>query len=76
MDEIDESGERIVGETLLVLINAGEDQVPFKLPNLPEEGDWQLCVNTCECRAPEETYHSSETYHLESHAIAVFIRKT
>ena len=33
IDEVDERGERIVGDTLLILLNAGEDAVPFSLPD-------------------------------------------
>ena len=29
IDEVDERGERIVGDTLLLLLNAGEEAVPF-----------------------------------------------
>src|SRR5678816_192013 len=32
IDEMDERGDRIVGETLVIMLNAGEDTVPFSLP--------------------------------------------
>ena len=33
IDEVDERGERIVGDTLLILLNAGDEPVPFTLPD-------------------------------------------
>ena len=33
IDEVDERGERIVGDTLLMLFNADKDAVPFVLPD-------------------------------------------
>jgi glycogen operon protein len=38
IEEVDERGEPIVGDTLLVLLNAHDEKVPFTLPSLDDPG--------------------------------------
>jgi glycogen operon protein len=38
IEEVDERGEPIVGDTLLVLLNAHDEKVPFALPSLDDTG--------------------------------------
>jgi isoamylase len=45
-DEVDERGRPNRGQTLLLLLNAGNRARHFLLPVLPEGGDWQELVNT------------------------------
>jgi glycogen operon protein len=48
MDEVDERGEPITGDTLLVLMNAHDLPVPFTLPD-PHPGlDWEVLIDTGE----------------------------
>ena len=42
--EVDERGRPVEGETLLLLCNAGEKPVLFRLPALPVTGRWELVV--------------------------------
>jgi glycogen operon protein len=45
-DEVDERGRLLVGDTLLMLMNAADNGVDVRLPQLPERGYWQELVNT------------------------------
>jgi len=45
-DETDDRGRPIVGETLLLLFNAGPDSVPFTLPNVGGDGIWAELIDT------------------------------
>ncbi|HEX6816799.1 MAG TPA: glycogen debranching protein GlgX [Ktedonobacterales bacterium] len=45
---LDEEGNVIEDETLLVLLNAHWEPVPFVLPQRPEGGHWVLLVDTAE----------------------------
>ncbi|MFN0138042.1 MAG: glycogen debranching protein GlgX [Phycisphaerae bacterium] len=45
-DEVDERGRLITGDTLLLIFNAGDAPVSFKLPTLEEPGLWREVVNT------------------------------
>ena len=44
IEEVDERGEPIIGDTLLVLLNAHTDKVPFTLPPLDADQQWQRVV--------------------------------
>ena len=45
-DERDDRGRPIAGETLLLLLNAGERTRHFALPKLAERGTWHEAINT------------------------------
>ncbi|HEX2170873.1 MAG TPA: glycogen debranching protein GlgX [Dehalococcoidia bacterium] len=40
IDEYDEHGERIVGDTLLILLNAYHEPIEFTLPGIADDADW------------------------------------
>jgi glycogen operon protein len=42
----DERGERIVGDTLLILMNAHHEKVPYRLPDIEWGREWQILVDT------------------------------
>src|SRR5581483_2021309 len=43
---LDENGKPVEDETLLVLLNAHWEAVPFVLPQRPASGHWELLVDT------------------------------
>ncbi|HEU4628318.1 MAG TPA: hypothetical protein VFS08_01185, partial [Gemmatimonadaceae bacterium] len=47
-DETDDRGRPVRGDTLLLLLNGGDGDVPFALPEVPEAGGWFVLVNTVE----------------------------
>jgi glycogen operon protein len=46
IDELDEQGERVTDDTLLVLLNAHHEPVPFTLPRAQEAVQWEVLVDT------------------------------
>ena len=42
----DERGERIVGDTLLVLMNAHHEPVPYTLPEIDWGREWEILIDT------------------------------
>ena len=46
IEEVNERGEPIIGDTLLVLLNAHSDEVPFTLPALEPDQQWLRVVDT------------------------------
>jgi glycogen operon protein len=62
LSDVDEKGEPIKGDTLLLLLNAHWEEIPFKLPKT-EKGDlWQTLVDTAESdRPPLEKSHTGES---------------
>jgi glycogen operon protein len=72
IEEVDERGERITGDTLLVLLNAHTDKVSFTMPTLEVNQQWQRLLDTVEDQAAERLYKSSTRYPLQGRSVAVF----
>ncbi len=68
-DELDERGRPNRGATLLVLLNGGEQPRRFRLPRLPQRGDWRERVNTGD---EDGARPESERVQLGAHALALF----
>jgi glycogen operon protein len=69
--EVDERGERITGDSLLVLLNAHTDKVPFTLPPLEADQQWQRVVDTIEEHAAERLFRPGSRYPLQGRSVAV-----
>ena len=48
IDEVDEAGNRIVGDTLLLLFNAHHEAIPFTLPAQRQGEFWERLLDTAE----------------------------
>ena len=71
IDELGERGERIVGDTLLLMLNAGAGAVPFVLPPLSANERWETLLDTADpWRAPRRL-HGSDRYELQARSLAV-----
>ena len=55
IDEVDERGERIVGDTLLMLLNAGDEPIPFVLPATTAAERWETLLDTADPWQPPRT---------------------
>jgi isoamylase len=72
IDELNERGEPILGDTLLVLLNAHSDRVPFTLPQSAPEHRWQRVFDTFDPHARSAIYRPGARYPLQGRAVAVF----
>jgi glycogen operon protein len=72
IDEVDERGHPIVGDTLLVLFNAHREAVPFTLPPHKVGQRWELVFDTVRPDAPPGPVAESEPYPLRERSLAVF----
>lgn len=72
IQETDEQGRTLVGNTLLLLFNADANEVAFALPSLDEGQCWVLEFDTFGA-SPEATQLSAEgSYLLQGRSVAVF----
>jgi glycogen operon protein len=69
--EEDERGRPIVGDTLLVLLNAHEGPVPFALPPHKEGQEWELVLDTGRPEFAPESRPDNEPYPLSGRSLAV-----
>ena len=73
IEEVDERGETITGDTLLVLLNAHDEHVPFTLPGLDDElHQWTRVIDTNDARAPEQPLKGGASYPLQGRSLAIF----
>jgi glycogen operon protein len=70
IEETDERGAPILGDTLLVLLNAHSGRVPFTLP--PLEGDirWHRLLDTFDPHLVGATFRAGSRYPLQGRSVA------
>jgi glycogen operon protein len=72
IDEVDERGRHIRGESLLLLLNADIEPVTFALPAAPGGGAWSLVFDTAVAEGATQELAVAGPYKLEAQATAVF----
>jgi glycogen operon protein len=73
IEEVDDMGEPIVGDTFLILLNAHEEPVPFVLPSPGERGRWDPVLDTRDWdgAAGRPPVPGGAPYPLENRSLAV-----
>ncbi len=69
--EVDERGERIVGDTLLLMLNAAEQPTAFTLPGTAPEERWETLLDTADPWAPPRRLRAGGRYELLPRSMAV-----
>ena len=72
IEEVNERGEPITGDTLLVLLNGHTGKVPFTLPPIETDQKWQRVFDTFDPRGINRMYKAGGRYPLQGRAVAVF----
>ena len=73
IEEMDEKGQPIVGDTFLLLLNAHHEAISFILPAHQARVRWELVMDTRDWTAPPRrpVYRAGETYPLEGRSLVV-----
>jgi len=71
MNEKDERGEPIVGDTLLIIMNAHWETIPFTLPATRAEHVWETLLDTHDLDVPLRVCRGGEQYPLFGRSLAV-----
>jgi glycogen operon protein len=69
---VNERGELITGDTLLVLLNGHTDTVPFALPPVDPDQQWQRVFDTFDPHGIDKMIAVDATYALQGRSVAVF----
>jgi isoamylase len=74
INDVDELGERITGDTLLLLLNAHHEAVPFVLPAHKKGTRWELTLDTADGRKGKgkRLARGGRTYDLRERSLALF----
>jgi glycogen operon protein len=71
-DEVDERGRQVTGDTLLILLNAHFEEVPFVFPSTGAHEAWVRVIDTIDANASEERFAGGATYPLQGRTLALF----
>jgi glycogen operon protein len=74
--ERDDRGEPILGDTMLVLMNAHHESLPFKLPTTNPGHTWELLFDTATDVEVRMSFTGGATYDLKDRSTAVFRTRT
>ncbi len=74
IDEVDERGNHIEGDTLLILINAHYEVLSFTMPIFRFEGEWELVMDTRSATGKRRRIRISPsvTFDIEARSMALF----
>jgi glycogen operon protein len=76
LDEVDERGRQVRGDTVLLLLNAHHDEVPFALPTVSEGTAWVRALDTIAPCVDEQPYEGGQKYPLQGRTLAAFVLRT
>jgi isoamylase len=72
IEEMNERGEPITGDTLLVLLNGHTDTVAFTLPPLDADQQWQRVFDTFDAHGPDKPFDGGRQYDLQGRSVVCF----
>jgi len=74
IEELDEQGNRIADDTLLIILNAHHEPLPFVLPAHRPRLRWELMLDTREPlgKGDEQIRRGGEAFELEGRSLALF----
>jgi isoamylase len=71
IQEVNERGERIVGDTLLLTLNAGDQAITFTLPATSAVERWETLLDTADPWQPARRLRAGDRYELQGRSLAV-----
>jgi isoamylase len=69
--DVDRTGNPIVGDTLLILLNAHHELIPFALPETRGAIGWRILLDTARPEIDDEPLVADKPYDLEGRSVVV-----
>ena len=76
INEVNERGEQIVGETLLLLLNGHWEPIPFTLPETKPEHIWHRILDTAGQAKEPDRLEGGADYPLKDRSVVVLAART
>ncbi|MDA1165816.1 MAG: glycogen debranching protein GlgX [Planctomycetota bacterium] len=73
--EFDAHGEPLEGNTVLLLINASESDIPFTLPSLDKDFVWMAELDTYFPTRKARDFRAGDVYQLKGRSLTMFVRR-
>jgi glycogen operon protein len=71
IQEVNERGERIVGDTLLLFLNGAAETMPFVLPATAAIERWDMLLDTADPWQPMRRLRAGDRYEVQGRSMAV-----
>src|SRR4051812_27662270 len=72
IDEVDERGLPVSGDTLLMLLNAHHDAIDFTLPDEAPDERWERLMDTSDVAASPDRFEGDTGYPLAGRSVVLF----
>jgi glycogen operon protein len=72
IEEVDEKGRPIRGDSLLYLMNASAAAIPFTLPSFAVRPRWEVILDTFAADRSGRVYAGEDVYPLADHSLVLF----
>jgi glycogen operon protein len=69
--DVTERGEPITGDSIVLLVNAHHESIPFTLPSRGEDEKWERLIDTGDSAAERATYQGKEQYDIKGRSVVV-----
>jgi glycogen operon protein len=69
--EVDEHGERIVGDSFAILFNAHHEPISFRLGARQRDVRWTWVLDTAASDTPRRTFEHMSEFPLQARSVAV-----
>jgi isoamylase len=76
LEEYDTQGNQLLDSNFVLLLNAFDERIPFRLPQDPKDGDWEVVLDTDEgqFRDQPERYEPGDNYPLQGHSLVLLMQ--
>ncbi|MDY7018325.1 MAG: glycogen debranching protein GlgX [Nitrospirota bacterium] len=73
LTEMDERGRPLVDDNMLILLSSHHEEIPFKIPELPIEGSWEVAFDTSDPKRKGSWFAPGDEYPLANRSFAVLL---
>lgn len=76
INEMADDGTLLKGDSLIILINAHYEPIPFVLPEFAARSKWELLLNTADETSPPSFWTVKKPFQLDQRSLVIFRLET